>query len=88
LFGNNRVDLFLRNAKVRNDILVKHAHAAGRNRTHREFFLARYSKLANEEYVKLRVKRACNLESNRHTSARQCEHEHIGAIGVATQSLS
>src|SRR5947209_1038315 len=61
---------------------VDDAHAARRNRAHREFLLSGHAELAHEKHVERRSERARYLERDGHAAARQREHKHVRAARV------
>jgi hypothetical protein len=59
--------------------VVEHADAAGRDRAHRQFLVARRAELADQEHVQGRAQRPRHLVPDRHAAARQRQYDHVVA---------
>ena len=70
------------------NLIVEHAHATCRNRTHRQFLVAGDAKLADDKNVQRRAERARHLISDGHAAARQRQHEDVRAIGIGRELRS
>lgn len=68
--------------------MAEDAHAAGGNRAHRQFPMARHAELAHDEDVERRVELRCHFKRNGQAATRETQHEHVLAVGVPGQLSS
>src|SRR5919106_2477740 len=86
--GRDRIDHVVRNAQAGHDVVVEHAHAAGRDGAHRHLLIAGHAQLAHDEHVQGRIERAGHFVSHGHAATGQGQDEHVGPIGVMRELLS
>src|SRR4029077_15665202 len=67
------------------DFVVEHAHAARRERTHRELLAPGDSELAHDERIERRVQSARNLVRHRDASPWNPENDDVVAVCVARE---
>ena len=70
-----------RDAGPTEDIVVEDAHAAARDRPHRELRMYWNAELADDEHVERRTERAGNGGGNRHSATRQREDDRPVEFG-------
>jgi hypothetical protein len=75
-------------AKTFNQLIIEHTHAAGRNRTHRQFFVTGDAKLANDKDVHRRDQPARHLIGDGHAAARQRQHDRVRPIDIGGELVS
>src|SRR5205814_8667030 len=81
------IDHVIRDAQRADDLLVEHAHAAGRHGAHRELLVAGDAQLAHEEYVERRTERTGDFIRDGHAAAREGEHQDLRTMGVGFDLL-
>ena len=75
------------NAELGDEVFAQHAHAAARDGAHRQFRMTRNAELADEKHVERRMQSFRDLESDRHPTPRQREHDDVMAIRVLRQRV-
>jgi hypothetical protein len=69
-----------------NDILIEHANATRRNRTHRQFPMTGGSELPDEKYVHWNAKRRSDLVGDRDAASRQRKDDDVVAASVLREA--
>ncbi|KAF5409306.1 MAG: hypothetical protein Udaeo2_05510 [Candidatus Udaeobacter sp.] len=64
------------------DIFIQNAHSARSDCAGSQLFETRDTEFAHYKNVKWRAQALCNFISNRHTAARQAQHDHVIATCV------
>jgi hypothetical protein len=72
-------------AKLFHDPMVKHAHAAGRDRAHRQLLVSGDAQLAHDKNVEGSAERAGDFICDGYAATRHCQHEQIPPIGVSRE---
>jgi hypothetical protein len=85
--GGDRVDLLLGYPHQAGHTRLQDAHAAGADRTHREFLVVRHAELAYQQQIELGAQRGRHRRGNRHAAARQGQHDHVGPVRVRRKLL-
>ena len=70
LARRDRIDHLIGDAKLFNELIVEHAHAAGSNRTHRQLLVTGNSEFADDKNIERRAELARHLVGNGHAAAR------------------
>jgi hypothetical protein len=70
------------------NVPVEYAHTTRSDRTHGQLWVTGQTEFANNKHVEWRVQFSGYFRRNRHATARQREHEHIGSIRVAVEIFS
>ena len=77
LAGHHKVDGLPRDAVRADHVLLQHDAAAAGYRAHGQLFLPGDTEFANDEDVEGQMQIASDLESNRHSTARQAEDNRV-----------
>ena len=69
------------------DIFIQNTYAARSDCAGSQLLETRDTKLPDDKNVEWRMKAFCNLVGNRHSAARQAEHNHVIAIRIFLELL-
>src|SRR5688572_13716226 len=85
LFFGGSFDHFVSDLKATDDVFVQNADAAGRDRSHGEFFVNWHAELAHDKNVHWNLKAAGNFVGHGHTTSWKREHDYIIVSGIFLQ---
>jgi hypothetical protein len=81
------LDHIVRNAQTGHHVVIEHAHAAGRDRTHRQLLVAGNPQLAHEKHVQGCAEDPGHLVRDGYAATREGQDDHIGAISIGHEPV-